>query len=86
MALFHFLDADSVTYKEVRAGLAGIGFNPTGGVTLENLSEWLAMPQVKAVGGTWIAKSSDIADGNWKQITANAKQAVELVKQLRGDA
>lgn len=38
----------------------GIGFNPTGGVTLANLGDWLALPDVRAVGGTWIATKADI--------------------------
>lgn len=61
----------------------GIGFNPTGGVTLENLSDWLAIPQIRAVGGTWIAKRDDIAAGNWAQITKNAREAVARVKDIR---
>lgn len=62
----------------------GIGFNPTGGVTLDNLDEWLAMPQVRAVGGTWIAKKEDIAAGNWSLISENARQAVARVAEIRG--
>ncbi|MCG8511823.1 MAG: bifunctional 4-hydroxy-2-oxoglutarate aldolase/2-dehydro-3-deoxy-phosphogluconate aldolase [Rhodospirillales bacterium] len=62
----------------------GVGFNPTGGVTPANLSDWLAIPQVKAVGGTWVATRQDIAEGNWDRIAANARQAVEAVSKLRG--
>lgn len=62
----------------------GIGFNPTGGVTLDNLGDWLSMPQVRAVGGTWIATRADIADGNWAQITENARAAVARAAELRG--
>ena len=61
----------------------GIGFNPTGGVSLENLEEWLAIPQVRALGGTWIAKREDIAAGHWDKITANAKAALAKVKSAR---
>jgi 2-dehydro-3-deoxyphosphogluconate aldolase/(4S)-4-hydroxy-2-oxoglutarate aldolase len=61
----------------------GIGFNPTGGVSLANLSDWLAVPQVRAVGGTWIATRADIAAGNWDQIRDNAAEAVAAVKALR---
>jgi 2-dehydro-3-deoxyphosphogluconate aldolase/(4S)-4-hydroxy-2-oxoglutarate aldolase len=61
----------------------GIGFNPTGGVTLENLGDWLAVPQVRAVGGTWIATRADIAAGNWAAITENARAAVARVAELR---
>lgn len=62
----------------------GIGFNPTGGVTPDNLADWLAIPEVRAVGGTWIATRADIAAGNWDRITANARAAVAQVASLRG--
>ena len=61
----------------------GIGFNPTGGVTLANLGDWLALPEVRAVGGTWIATRADIAAGNWDKITENARAAVLRVAELR---
>lgn len=61
----------------------GVTFNPTGGVTMDNLGDWLALPEVRAVGGTWIATRADIAAGNWAKITANAKAAVARVKELR---
>ncbi len=61
----------------------GIGFNPTGGVTLDNLGDWLALPEVRAVGGTWIATRADIAAGNWTKITENARAAVKRVTELR---
>lgn len=60
-----------------------IGFNPTGGVTLANLGDWLALPEVRAVGGTWIATKADIAAGNWNKITENARAAVARVAELR---
>lgn len=62
----------------------GIGFNPTGGVTLDNLPDWLALPEVRAVGGTWIATRVDIAAGNWSKIAANARAAVARVAEIRG--
>ncbi|MEM1285920.1 MAG: bifunctional 4-hydroxy-2-oxoglutarate aldolase/2-dehydro-3-deoxy-phosphogluconate aldolase [Pseudomonadota bacterium] len=61
----------------------GIGFNPTGGVTMDNLADWLALPEVRAVGGTWIATKADIAAGNWATITQNARAAVARVEELR---
>ena len=61
----------------------GIGFNPTGGVTMDNLADWLALPEVRAVGGTWIATKADIAAGNWAAITQNARAAVARVRELR---
>jgi 2-dehydro-3-deoxyphosphogluconate aldolase/(4S)-4-hydroxy-2-oxoglutarate aldolase len=41
-----------------------IGLNPTGGMTMDNLGDWLALPEVRAVGGTWIATKADVAAGN----------------------
>lgn len=64
----------------------GIGFNPTGGVNMDNLADWLALPEVRAVGGTWIATRADIADGNWDRIAENAAAAVARVKEIRGTA
>lgn len=60
----------------------GIKFNPTGGVTQENLADWMSFEPIAAVGGTWIAKSQDIAAGNWARISENASKAVSLVKEL----
>jgi len=62
----------------------GLGFNPTGGITLATLGDWLAIPQVRAVGGTWIATRADIAAGNWDRIVANARAAVAAVARIRG--
>lgn len=62
----------------------GLAYNPTGGVTLDNLADWLAVPQVRAVGGTWIARRDDVAAGRWDRIAENARAAVARVAELRG--
>jgi 2-dehydro-3-deoxyphosphogluconate aldolase / (4S)-4-hydroxy-2-oxoglutarate aldolase len=62
----------------------GIGFNPTGGVTRENLADWLGYAPVRAVGGTWIATGADIAAENWDKIRSNAAEAAGLVSKARG--
>lgn len=62
----------------------GIRFNPTGGVSMDNLADWLSLPEVAAVGGTWIATRADIAAGNWSKITASARAAVARVAEIRG--
>ena len=58
----------------------GVKFMPTGGVTVENLKDYLEIPAVAAVGGTWIAKREDISAGRWGKIEENCRQAVQLVK------
>lgn len=56
-------------------GHTGVQFMPTGGVTTANLGEYLAIPQVTAVGGTWIAATSAIEGGDWAGITERATAA-----------
>jgi 2-dehydro-3-deoxyphosphogluconate aldolase/(4S)-4-hydroxy-2-oxoglutarate aldolase len=59
----------------------GIRFIPTGGVTEATIGEWLAVRQVVAVGGTWIAKTEDIREGRFAEITKNAAAAVKAARQ-----
>lgn len=58
-------------------------FIPTGGVTEATMGEWLRMPSVLAVGGTWIARTDDIRDGRWADITRKARAAVVAAKNVR---
>ena len=59
-------------------------FMPTGGVSPGNLADFLAVPAVLACGGSWLTPAAAIADGNFEQITALAKEAVEIATQARG--
>lgn len=55
----------------------GVQFCPTGGVNLDNMTDWLSLPVVSAVGGTWLATKQQIADKAWDVVTAQVKQALE---------
>ena len=59
-------------------GHLGLSFCPTGGITPANMRDYLALPQVSVVGGTWLAKKELLAAGDWGQITALAREAVAL--------
>ena len=59
----------------------GIRFIPTGGVTEATIGDWLAIRQVIAVGGTWIAKTEDIREGRFADIAKNARAAVGIAKE-----
>jgi 2-dehydro-3-deoxyphosphogluconate aldolase/(4S)-4-hydroxy-2-oxoglutarate aldolase len=61
----------------------GLKFIPLGGVNMNNAASYLESNLVCAVGGSWIAKRPLILSENWNQITANAKEITELVKQIR---
>ena len=54
-------------------------FNPTGGVTAANMAAYLALPNVVAVGGSWLAPTADIAAGRWDAITQRARAALHSV-------
>lgn len=53
-------------------------FCPTGGVREANLRSFLDLPNVPAVGGTWIATKADVAARDWPAIRAKAQRAVLL--------
>ncbi|HME56305.1 MAG TPA: bifunctional 4-hydroxy-2-oxoglutarate aldolase/2-dehydro-3-deoxy-phosphogluconate aldolase [Candidatus Lokiarchaeia archaeon] len=59
-----------------------INFIPTGGVSLENLKEYLSLPNVTAVGGTFLAPKDLIQAQQFAEITAICKKAVAIVKSL----
>ena len=56
-----------------------VRFNPTGGVSEHNMADYLALPNVVAVGGSWLAPLADIEAGNWDAITARARSAMERI-------
>jgi 2-dehydro-3-deoxyphosphogluconate aldolase/(4S)-4-hydroxy-2-oxoglutarate aldolase len=55
-----------------------VRYCPTGGINEANVAEWLAHPQVVAVGGSWIAPAADIRAGAWSVIEARARSAAAL--------
>ncbi len=62
----------------------GIRFIPLGGVSQDNLAEWVAEKSILAVGGSWIAPREEIAEGNWDAITSRAREAMAVFKKERG--
>ena len=61
----------------------GFAFMPTGGVSFDNLDDWLKLNSVIAVGGTWIARPQDIREGRFAEIAKRARAAMEKAKALR---
>lgn len=62
----------------------GLRFIPTGGVKMETIGDWLVLPGTAAVGGTWIATTQQMRDGDWSGIRSRASAAIARVKELRG--
>ncbi len=55
-----------------------VQFCPTGGVTEANLRDYLALPNVACVGGSWLAPRDRIEAGDWAAITALAQRGMDL--------
>jgi 2-dehydro-3-deoxyphosphogluconate aldolase/(4S)-4-hydroxy-2-oxoglutarate aldolase len=58
-----------------------VRFCPTGGVSTANAAEFLALPNVVCVGGSWLTPADALARGDWAQVTALAQQACQLSRQ-----
>lgn len=61
-------------------GHLGIQFCPTGGINEDNMAEYLVIPEVMAIGGSWMVSEKLI--GNWSEMTRVCKQAVEKAKAI----
>lgn len=55
-----------------------VAFCPTGGVSAENAPDFLALPNVACVGGSWLAPKAAVVAGDWDPITVLAQQASAL--------
>ncbi len=61
--------------KAFHGPLPELAFCPTGGLTETSFRDYLALPNVLCVGGSWVAPSSAVAAENWQQITQLARKA-----------
>ncbi|GLK79389.1 bifunctional 4-hydroxy-2-oxoglutarate aldolase/2-dehydro-3-deoxy-phosphogluconate aldolase [Methylopila turkensis] len=64
--------------KALVAPLPDLHFVPTGGITLKNAQDYLAVRNVAAVGGSWVAPTDAIRNGDWATIRALAEEAAAL--------
>lgn len=61
----------------------GLEYIPLGGLTVRNMTDYLASPLVPAIGGSWLAKRDVIKTGDWDGISANAREARAAIDRLR---
>lgn len=69
--------------KAFAGPFSSLKFIPTGGISLDNLGSYLALPNVLACGGTFMVRADDIKAGNWEAITALCRRSVETMLDFR---
>lgn len=66
--------------KSLHGPLPRARFCPTGGIAAERVADYLALPNVLCVGGSWIATPQMIAAADWAGVEANARRAAGMKK------
>ena len=66
--------------KSLSSPLAGTVFCPTGGISPNNARDYLSLPNVVCVGGSWVAPKDLVEAGDWDGITRLAEAAMQLAR------
>ena len=77
LKFFPALQAGGLAMLKAWQGPFGeVKFCPTGGISAANAGEFLALPNVVCVGGSWLTPLDAVAQGDWPRITQLAREAV----------
>ena len=71
------------TLTALSAPFRDVAFVPTGGVSADNLSDYLSLPNVAAVGGSWMVKASLVDSGDFATIAQLTRDAVAAAAAVR---
>jgi len=66
--------------KSIGGPFPDIRFCPTGGINLNNVRDYLALPNVACCGGSWLVSADIVENKNWSEITKLANQALAHVR------
>ena len=72
------------TIKALAAPYTMLKFMPTGGVSVNNLKNYLSFDKIICCGGSWMVKGDLIKAGEFEKIADMTKEAVELARSIRG--
>ncbi len=79
LKFFPALQAGGAAMLKAWSGPFGdVVFCPTGGISPGNAAEFLALPNVACVGGSWLVPGDALAQGDWARITRLAREAAAL--------
>lgn len=60
-----------------------VSFCPTGGITSSSAADYLALPNVRCVGGSWLTPTEAVQQGDWARITQLARATHALGDRLK---
>jgi 2-dehydro-3-deoxyphosphogluconate aldolase/(4S)-4-hydroxy-2-oxoglutarate aldolase len=66
--------------KALHGPFPDVAFCPTGGLTPDNAAQFLALPNVRVCGGSWLTPADAMERGDWARITRLAREAGALRK------
>jgi 2-dehydro-3-deoxyphosphogluconate aldolase/(4S)-4-hydroxy-2-oxoglutarate aldolase len=79
LKFFPAMQAGGIPMLKALAGpFTDVVFCPTGGITLETAPQFLALPNVKVCGGSWLTPADAVKAKDWGRITALAREASAL--------
>ena len=82
LTFLKFFPASTIGGIPLLKALAGpfpdVVFCPTGGITAETAPQYLALPNVKVCGGSWLTPDDAVKAGDWARITRLAREATQL--------
>ena len=79
LKFFPAMQAGGIAMLKALGGpFTDVVFCPTGGITLETAPQFLALPNVKVCGGSWLTPADAVAAKDWARITTLARQAGAL--------
>lgn len=70
--------------KALAAPFTRMSFMPSGGVNADNMTDYLALPAVPAVSGSWMVDPKLLQAGDWAEVTARSATAVEKAARAAG--
>jgi 2-dehydro-3-deoxyphosphogluconate aldolase/(4S)-4-hydroxy-2-oxoglutarate aldolase len=79
LKFFPAMQAGGIAMLKALAGpFTDVVFCPTGGITLESAPQFLALPNVKVCGGSWLTPTEAVTAKDWPRITRLAREACAL--------
>jgi 2-dehydro-3-deoxyphosphogluconate aldolase/(4S)-4-hydroxy-2-oxoglutarate aldolase len=67
--------------KALASPIADVRFCPTGSISMKNVGDYLSLPNVVCVGGSWVAPDDMVKEARWAEIEQLAREASKLRKQ-----